>query len=126
MKKNTITGTRGDTKIIRRRVPNVDPADPLSNAWFTVKAALADADPGVVQKAITTSYVGGAGHINDDGATLNGNGVAKLFFELTAANTEAIGATGVYYDIQVKSAAGGIYTLEKGTVNFGAEVTKTS
>lgn len=125
--KNTITGVGGDTKKVRRRVRNVDPTDPLVKAWLTCKAALADADPGVFQKAITTSYAPGNGQITDDGATANGNGTGEVLFELSASDTANILSNGgVYYDIQVKTTNGAIYTFEVGTVNFRTGVTTTT
>lgn len=122
--KNTITGVAGDTKIVRRRVRNIDPADLLTKAWLTCKAALTDADPGVFQKAITTSYAPGNGHISDAGTT---DGVGQIYFELSASDTaNIVNDGGVYYDIQVKTVNGAIYTFEVGTVNFRTGVTTTT
>jgi hypothetical protein len=120
--KNTITGVGGDTLKVRRYVKNIDPTDLLTKAWLTVKADLADADPGVVQKSITTTYSPGNGQIVDAGAT---DGKGEILFELTAQNTADIESTGVYYDIQLKTAAGALYTFELGTVNFRADVTQS-
>lgn len=121
--KNTITGVAGDTKIVRRRVKNIDPSDPLAKAWLTCKAALADSDPGVFQKTITATYSPGNGKIDDTGTT---DGQGELYFELSASDTNNIvNNGGVYYDIQVKTANGAIYTFEVGTVNFRTGVTTT-
>jgi hypothetical protein len=117
--KNTITGVGGDTKIVRRRVKNVDGADVLAKAWLTVKADLGDADPGVVQKTVTGTYSPGNGQIVDTGV----DGTGEVYFELSTSDTVAIEGTGVYYDIQVKTVGGSIYTFEVGTVNFRADVT---
>ena len=124
--KNTIVGVGGDTLIVRRWIKNVDTGDVLSKAWLTVKADLADADPGVVQKSITPTYSPGNGKIEETGSVANGNGVAQIYFELTTSDTAAIEATGVYYDIQVKTTNGAVYTFEIGTVNFRADATVTT
>lgn len=48
---------------------NVSAADPLVKAAYTLKANLADADPGILQKAVTTSNVAGTGQITADGSS---------------------------------------------------------
>jgi hypothetical protein len=84
-----------------------------------VKADLGDADPGVVQKTVTGTYSPGNGQIVDTGV----DGTGEVYFELSTSDTVAIEGTGVYYDIQVKTVGGSIYTFEVGTVNFRADVT---
>lgn len=124
MKKNTINGVAGDSMIVRRRIKNVDTGDFLAKAWLTMKADLADADPGVVQKSITSSYSPGNGHIEDVGQT---DGVAELYFELSVVDTANIVNNGaVFYDIQVKTVGGGVYTPEIGTLSFREGATTTT
>lgn len=124
MKKNTINGVGGDSMIVARRIKNVDPSDLLVKAWLTMKAAIADADPGVVQRVITTTYSPGNGEITDPGTT---DGVAEIYFELSTIDTANILNNGaVYYDIQVKTDGGGVYTPEIGTLNFRAGATITT
>jgi hypothetical protein len=95
----------------------------VTKAWLTVKVSLADLDAAAtVQKIITTSAVAGQGQITDDGAT---DGTGELLFTLTPTNTRAIQATmqPLQYDVQIRTSAGKIYTLEIGTIRTVAEVT---
>ena len=118
--RSALTGVAGDTKVVRRTVRNVDTADPLVEAWLTVKAARGDSDPGVVQKIITTTDVPGTGHIEDDGST-DGNAVVR--FDLSSTDTTDIYNSGVFYDIQVRTNGSGVKTLALGAVDFEGGVT---
>jgi hypothetical protein len=88
----------GDHYYIRKTIDDIPAGQILSKAWLTVKANFADADPGLVQKAITSTEVGGTGHIEDTGA--DGTGVVR--FDLIPADTLAIGLIERLFDIQVK------------------------
>lgn len=115
----------GDDVKITRTITAVPAGDSLVKAWLTVKKSESHADADAIfQKAITTSYSLGQGHITDNGA---GDTSAAIFFELTAANTALLrGDVDYYFDIQVKTANGAINTPEKGTITFRAQVTQTT
>ena len=95
----------------------------ITNAWLTIKAAVADADPGLVQKAITTSDVPGMGEIEDDGT---GDVDMIVRFDLVPADTVAIATSLRFFDIQVKTTGGQIYTPEKGRIAATPQVTAAS
>jgi len=95
----------------------------ITNAWFTVKAELADADPGLVQKDVTTTDVPGTGQIENDG-TGDVNMVVR--FDLLPADTVAIDTLLRHFDIQVKTNGGQIYTPEAGGIAATREVTNAS
>lgn len=117
----------GDDLDIQRDVTNVAPTDPLTKAWFTVKRFYGDAEPGVLQKVITTAQVVGTGQITQDGSENNGNGTASLLFELTAANTLALGTADTFhFDVQVKTAGGKLYTADTGRLELLAQVTEAT
>jgi hypothetical protein len=122
----TITNAvAGDDFDITRTVTNIPAGQTLAQAWLTIKTTPSASDTlAVVQKIITTTPTAGQGHITDDGA--DGSGV--LLFTLTGINTRAIfqqqtGSTGIQYDIQIRTSANKIYTLETGTISMLEEVT---
>ena len=70
--------------------PDVQIADgvTLTRAWLTFKTAENGvADPGTVQKIITTADVPGVGHIENDGAS---DADPVLRFDMAAADTTAL------------------------------------
>ena len=96
---------------IERDVSGVDTSDALIKAWLTIKTSASVLDPGTLQKIITVNAVQGTGQITEDGSASQGNGTASLVFQLTAADTALLGyAQRYFYDVQVKTAAGRIYT----------------
>ncbi len=104
----------GDTMTVRRTVNDVPATQVLATAWMTIKVDIADADPGALQKEITTSATA-AGEITDDGAT--GTGIVE--FDLSPAETLALGTEVTYlYDVQVKTDTGKVATVERGTIRF--------
>lgn len=114
----------GDDLDIERDVTGVTVSDPLVKAWLTIKTAPSVADPGTLQKVITTSLVVGTGQITQDGSEEDGNGVASLLVQLTAANTTTLGTTIRYfYDIQVKTSSGKVYTVEVGRIQMAVGYT---
>lgn len=118
-----ITGTAGEDIDVIEPVSGVTPADALIRAWLTIKLKASDADPGVVQKVITTGS-SAAGLITADGSVAQGNGTASCLFHLSAADTTLLGAGTLYlFDIQVKTAAGKIYTAEDGQLLLTPRVT---
>ena len=114
----------GDDLNIEHDVENVTITDPLVKAWLTIKTSPSVADPGSLQKIITTTPVAGTGHIVQDGSQGNGDGTASLRFELTRTETATLGSSIKYhYDIQCKTQGAKIYTPEKGTIVFLRGVT---
>ena len=115
---------RGDIISIRRTVNNIPVGDSISKAYLFVKAAYGDADGAAIfSKTVTTSNVAGTGQVEDDGTTdLSG----RIRFDLTNANTTAVTAdTPYYYDIQILTTLGSVYTLEIGKATWMAQVTQT-
>jgi hypothetical protein len=109
----------GDDLDIQRDVTGVISSDPLVKAWFTVKVYLTDADPGALQKVITTAQVVGVGQITQDGSVGNGDGTASLLFQCTAAETLTLGWSRTYnFDVQVKTGSGRIFTVDSGTLTL--------
>lgn len=99
-------------------------ADPLVKAWLTLKTDLSVADPGSLQKAVTTSNVAGTGQITADGSATSG--LATIRFDLTATDTAGLSPRDYVFDVKVKTnstakayAAGGIW-------HFFQNVTTTS
>lgn len=113
--------TVGDA--VRRRVTidraasGVPTGVTISKAWLTVKASPSDADPGLLQKEITTTDVPGTGQIENDGT---GDVDFVVRFDLTRTDTLAIGEAAVagerYFDVQVLASDGNPYTAENGRV----------
>lgn len=109
----------GDDLDIERDVQDVTVTDPLVKAWLTIKTAPGVADPGSLQKVITTSQVVGSGQISQDGSVGNGDGTGSLVFELTKTDTATLGyVIRYYYDVQVKTNSSKIKTVDKGTITF--------
>ncbi len=93
----------------------------IDKAWLTVKSAIGDVDPGIFQKVITTTDVPGTGEIENDGT---GDVNMVIRFDLIPANTQSIGPTlARFFDIQLKTDGGQIYTPEKGVMKGVDEVT---
>ena len=91
---------KGDGYPIRRTFTGLTIGSPVTKAWLTVKHDPGDADPGVLQKIVTTAYVVGQGHIEDDGAL---TGTAVVRFDLTPADTILLKDNPYYdyFDIQL-------------------------
>lgn len=92
----------------------------ISKAWFTVKSSTSHADPGIVQKIITTTDTPDVGQIENDGA---GDVNPVVRFDLTEANTLIVGTRRRVYDIKVETNAGLFYTPEIGETLFSDRVT---
>src|SRR5207248_10095746 len=115
----------GDDLDLQRDVTGVDPADPITKAWLTIKHSptVLDAQASL-QKIITNAQIPGTGQITQDGSADNGNGTASLFFQLTAANTALLGTSvRYYYDIQVRTSSNKIYTAEEGRLQLSQGIT---
>lgn len=101
----------------------VTAADPLVKAWLTYKANLADADPGALQKIVTTANVPGTGQITDNGAT---NGIALIRFDIWAADTVGMAPRDYWFDVKVKTNGTALAYGAGGLWHFYQNVTVTS
>jgi hypothetical protein len=112
--------TAGDDLDIERDVTGITVTDPLVKAWLTIKTSASVLDASAtLQKIITTVQVIGTGQITQDGSVTNGNGTASMVFNLTAVDTALLGITLRYfYDVQVKTSSGKIYTPDKGSIKL--------
>lgn len=124
---STLTGTIsgyvvGDNLEVRRTVTGL--TDAIAAAWLTIKRHEREADEdAVVAKIITTGDVPGTGKIENAGSpSVDGD----LRFDLTPADTTALGSASWVYDVQVKLDDGTVYTPEKGTVDLTSDVTRST
>ncbi len=118
-----ITGfVEGDDLEIRRTVTELPAA--IETAWLTVKRHAGQLDSEAkLQKRITPTDVPGTGQI----VAAGGPGVpGDLRFDLTPADTEALGSRQFVHDIQIMLDGGKVYTIEKGTLQLTADVTGTT
>jgi len=117
----------GDDLLVRRTVnrsaSNLPTGVVIAQAWMTIKELESDADPGLLQKDITVADVSGTGQIEEDGGAQAGDADPILRFDLTDADTRIIGNNHRWYDIQVKTDTGSIYTGEKGEIWGVGDVT---
>ena len=114
----SITVYRGDSLDVIRTVTNVPAGETLTKAWLTVKKSNTDADPGVLQKVITTTS-GAAGQITNAGAS----GTGALLFTIASAETAALTTSGLMYDVQVITSGGRVLTLELASFNVPSRIT---
>jgi hypothetical protein len=127
--KATITGFAvGDDLLVRRTInrsaSNLPTGVSIAQAWLTVKENESDADvDALVQKDITTTDVSGTGQIEEDGSAQAGDANPILRFDIAASDTRTIGNNHRWYDIQVKTDTGAIYTGEKGEIWGVGDVT---
>lgn len=91
------------------------PGDGLVEAWLTLKRypeATDVADGSApLRKIVTTTNVPGSGQITSDGAT---SGRAVIRFDLSAANTTALGQRDYAFDVKVKAASGREFFVARG------------
>jgi hypothetical protein len=107
---------RGDYKQFDIRVEDATGPRDLSadELWFTVKRAIADADPGLFQKTKS----GG-------GIAVVGLGLARV--TIVPADTTALLATERFlYDVQLRATAGQPRTVDSGGLTVFADVTRSS
>lgn len=95
-------------------------SDPLVLAILTWKANLADADPGILQKKVTTSNVAGTGQITADGSA---NGLATIRFDIADTDTTALSPRDMIFDVKVKTNSGAIAYGAGGIWHLFANVT---
>lgn len=112
----------GDDLEIRRTVTEL--AAPIELAWLTVKRHPAQPDDEArLQKRITAADAPGTGHVVvAGGVDVDGD----LRFDLTPDDTASLGTRRFVYDIQIRLTTGKVYTIEKGTIQLVADVTKTT
>lgn len=116
----------GDDYVVQRDSFEIeDAADPIAEAWLTLKESQFDPDNlAALQKHITPAAQVGIGEITDTG---DSSGTIGLRFELTALETAALDPyTSYVYDIQTKTVGGKIKTRESGTIQPRSQVTETS
>ncbi len=117
---------QGDTFYVTRDpVTEIDPADPIASASFTVKYIeddTTDDTQAVFQKSITTTGTI-SGQVTDDG-TADGEGA--LYFRLAPADTALLFPEVIYrYDIQLTTVSGDVFTPEVGTFQVVCDVTRS-
>jgi len=120
----TISGyVVGDNLEIRRTITT--PPQAIATAWLTLKTHAGQSDANApLQKVITTDDVAGTGQIEEAGGPSTDG---ELRFDLTAADTAALGTKSYLYDVQVRLATTDkIYTAEKGTFELTDDVTKAT
>ena len=115
----------GDDFAFQVSIEGIAPTNGIVEAWCTVKLSLVDADPGLLQKVITSTATPGQGRILDDGTA---GGTAICQFELSAINTELLRPGWQYlWDVQVERADGTIGTpLRNGILIPGQGVTAST
>lgn len=101
----------------------VSTADPVALAWYTIKVSASDADPGLLQKKVTTSNSAGTGQITADGST---TGTATIRFDITAANTTALPAQHLLFDVKVKTSSGALAYGAQGRLLVTRNVTTST
>ncbi len=112
----------GDDLEIRRTV--TDLTAPIEIAWLTVKHHAGQPDPEArLQKRITTADAPGTGQVVVAGEP---DLAGDLRFDFSQADTAHIGTKRYVHDIQIRLATGKIYTIEKGTIQLVADVTKAT
>jgi hypothetical protein len=93
----------------------------IVRAWLTIKVSYELPDF-LIQKIITIAPTSN-GQITDTGVS----GVASVYFDLSNLDTKLFSAYKLYYfDIQVSTTGGKIYTPEEGTISTLPEITVTT
>src|SRR5262245_50090472 len=88
----------GDFRQIPWQINNIPANGSVSKGWITIKADPTTADPGLIQKVITTTLDTSKGQITNTGSVA---GVATGFFNLLSADTILMTPeTPYYYDLQ--------------------------
>lgn len=113
----------GDDIQITRTITSIPSGAALTDAWFTVKEHPDDADSAaIIDKQITTADVPGTGQITDDGS---GDQTGTVRFDLKDTDTALlIPGRDYYFDVQVKTDGGAIYTPTAGRIRTVPGVTK--
>ncbi len=101
----------------------VSAADPLVKAALTLKGNLADADPGALQKIVTTSNVAGTGQITFDGSATSG--LAAIRFDFTGTDTLGLSPRDFWMDVKCKTSSGAPAFAAGGILHVFQAVTTT-
>ena len=109
----------GATLRIERTLTGVPAGEALTKAYLTVKANPVDADPGVLQKTITTVLTA-SGQITDTGA---GDTIAAVLFILASADTTLLTEGSLYYWSIKTITASGNYETPRDTFTVTEGVT---
>jgi hypothetical protein len=111
----------GNTYRYTRTITGIPAGDSIVKAWTTFKSNKNNADPGLFQKAITTTNVPGTGQITDTGA---GDTIGAVRFDWMRADTDLLTPGNViFFDLKVLTAAGDLYTVVLGTIKTDQGVT---
>lgn len=116
-----LSAVRGDTWLYSATIPNAagGPYNLVGcTLWFTIKRNRADAD---ADAAARLYWVHGGASAGINVAT-PGLGVATI--KLTQAQTGAMTNVGYVYDLQLKDAAGDVWTVDEGTFGVRLDVTQ--
>lgn len=114
----------GDDLRVVRTYADLPSGFTIAKAWMTVKARKIDIDAAALigPKEITTA-ANAHGQITDDGTAVDGE--IAMYFDLSSAETGSLSANHCYfYDIQIKTSAGAIFTCELGTMTFRSQITQ--
>jgi hypothetical protein len=108
----------GDDWIFKRTLKNAPAGTDIAQVVVTFKRDVADADPGNVQVTITQALTT-SGQITAAGSS----GTVQFWFQVPHATTKIL--SGWYqYDIQVKTSAGRLHTVEAGNALVKAQITQ--
>lgn len=100
----------------------VQPTDLITKVYLTLKKLLADADPGALQKLITTALVAGVGQITSTGAS----GKATGRFDFTGVQTAALSPQDYLFDVKAIAASGLPYYVDSGIFRVTQGVTTST
>lgn len=104
---------QGDDWRIQRTYDNLETGLTFSTWYLTIKSSATEADPGDIQKSIT-SVSGAAGQITD--TTSTGGSVAGYFVVPDTQTDDLTIDQKYYYDICGITDTGAVYTFETGVI----------
>lgn len=108
----------GDDIRVDRTYPDLPSGETVNKAYLTVKQRESDADPGIFQITITGTLTS-SGHVTD-GATPD----VSLFFNILKTQSALLKPlVSYFYDVQLHTADGDIWTAEKGTITLERGIT---
>lgn len=111
----------GDTFRLLRSLGTLPYDSELAHAYLTVKKDPQDSDVrSVIKKDITLTNAAGVGLI-----TKEDNGSYDIYFELTGLDTNLLDASSTYYyDLQIETEDGNVYTVEFGKMFTSYNINK--
>lgn len=113
----------GDTWRIKRTYTGLETGVTISTVYLTIKTNQTDADPGLIQKSITTAATA-SGQITDASSS-----DGQIGFYVDVSKTESATLTPeveYYYDLQGIGSDGAVYTFEIGRIRPRRGVTDAS